>query len=88
MAALPAAKPVEPEDTQEEEQPDNLRAIDLDKWRTKALKRVRSGKGAACPFDSDHLSPVTKAAIMGALEEASTEEQVKSIFSDPFAGYP
>ena len=87
MAALPVAR-YEEEEEQPPEPPDNQRAIDLDKWRTKALKRVKAGRDAACPFDSKHIAPVTKAAIMGALEGATTEEQVKAIFSDPFAGYP
>lgn len=90
MAALPRAQTINPNPEPEEpsETQDNLRAIDLEKWRTKALKRIKAGREAACQFESKHIAPVTMAAIFGALEGAKTEEEVKAIFSDPFAGYP
>jgi phage portal protein BeeE len=66
----------------------SLFEIDVDKWQRKALKRVRKGDPAACPFESDHIPAVTAGAIIGALEACATEEEVKCVFTDVWMGYP
>jgi hypothetical protein len=55
---------------------------DLFKWQTKALKRLKGGKPAACEFDSDHIPDSLAGAIAGALDAAQTVEEVKSAFND------
>lgn len=88
-----AAQAPEPEDEpqQEEEaqpEPPNMRALDLDRWRTKALKRLKSGRPAACQFTSDVLDPLTVAAIGASLEGAQSETEIKAIFDNVWIGYP
>jgi len=68
--------------------PPNRRSIDLGKWEGKSLKLVKRGKPAACAFESDHIDPVTIAAVGAQLEDAQTEADVKAIFSSLWLGYP
>jgi HK97 family phage portal protein len=85
------AQPVQPEPQPEPEPappPTNQRAVDLEKWRTKAIKRIKAGKPASCQFDSQAIDILTHASIGGALEGAKTEDDVKIIFADAWAGYP
>lgn len=83
-------KPTEPEKPVEmpQETPESARSVDMERWRTKSMKLVKRGKSPVCEFTSEHISPVTKAAIMGALEHAATIEEVKAIFDDVWQGYP
>ena len=69
----------------EEESEDNTR-VHLDKWRRKAIKRVKAGKSALCEFESEYITPALSGAIMGALEESQTVEDVDSAFI--WAEYP
>lgn len=66
----------------------DLRAVDMGKWKNKALKRVRRGQNAACTFESEHIDPVLNAALSGALEGLTTEEEVTAVFGDAWKGYP
>ena len=77
----------EPEEKPEPPKPD-MRAVDLDKWRTKALKRVKAKRPMEFSFITEHIDPVTHAAISGALESCETEEEVKAVFTDLWIGYP
>lgn len=61
---------------------------ELRKWQTKALKRLKDGRGAAVPFESDVLDPALMGAIAEGLEGCETPEQVKAVFDDPWRGYP
>ena len=90
----PGQKPVE---QQVPPQPltkgDNVRlfaSTDLQRWQTKSIKRVKAGKPASCEFDSDEIDPALAGAIAGALESATTADEVKSIFSqcERWQGYP
>jgi len=94
-AAPPNTEQAEP--VQEEQQPEpapkpepkpDLRTIDLDKWRTKAVKRIKAKRPMEFSFITEHIDPVTHAAITGALEGCETEDDVKSVFSDMWIGYP
>ena len=82
----------EPQNTEQrrepQETPGTARAADLQKWQMKAIKLVRKGKPAACPFDSDHIDIVTAAAIGAQLETAASEDDVKAVFADVWRGYP
>ena len=97
MAANPHAEPVAPGQPQPEQEeqppapqapPPNRRSVDLGKWEQKASKLVKRGKPAACAFESDHIDPVTIAAVGAQLEDAQTEADVKAIFSSLWMGYP
>lgn len=83
-------KQEEPEPEEEEPEPPkpNMRAIDLEKWRTKALKRVKAKRPMEFSFVTEHIDPVTHAAISGALEQCETEDDVKAVFTDLWIGYP
>lgn len=102
MAEVAARAPAQPEQApgqppqfgqapareEERQAPPDRRALDLEKWRAKALKRVKSGRGMVFSFESDNLDPVTIASISGALEEATTEGEVKALFDSAWVGYP
>ena len=75
-------------DVPEETQPPNMRSIDLEKWETKALNRVKAGRPADCKFESDHIDMLSQASISGALSEAESEADVKTVFADLWIGYP
>jgi len=62
--------------------------VDLEKWQRKSKKRLKADKSPAVTFESDHIPATLGAAIEGALEEASTEEQIAQVFSDIWLGYP
>lgn len=95
MAELVQSKPEqeesepeeEPEPDPEVEEPDN-KALDLEKWQAKALKRFKSGRSAACAFSSEYIEPLLIASITGALEAAESENDIKSAFDSVWVGYP
>lgn len=64
------------------------RAIDLDKWQRKALKRHEAGKRAACGFDSDWIDPYAAELISHRLEHATDARSIKAAFkvSEPGVG--
>jgi len=67
---------------QQREEPEDEKVTlvgDLEKWRRKALNRVRDGSGA-CKFVSEVIPPAMNGAIEGALEDAETKEDVHKIF--------
>jgi HK97 family phage portal protein len=75
----------QPENIEERGRPDE-RADELDeelaKWRRKALKRLKEGRGAGCEFDSPVIPAGLAGAIVGQLEHASTPEHVKTVFDN------
>lgn len=56
------------------------KAADLVKWQRKALKRLRDGKQAQCPFESEYIDDEESTLIVTALAEATSEEAVKAAF--------
>ena len=58
----------------------------LELWQKKAINHV--GKPKAAQFESDLIPAVLAGAIAGSLEEAQTEEDVRSIFGNIWLGYP
>lgn len=67
--------------------PENLRALDLERWQRKALRRFEEGKPEkALEFESAAIPPTLKAAICGALEAAQSVEDVNRVFL--WVGYP
>lgn len=81
----PDVKP--PENNQGSDNPENKRT-DLDRWRDKAVKALKSGKSAAVVFDSNEITPVLQGAIAGALESVTSTEEVHRVFLDAWLGYP
>lgn len=75
--ALPA--PQEPQEPQEPT-PEAQRALDLDKWRRKALRRLERGQRPACEFESPWIDPDTAAEIGHALSHAADLAGVKAAF--------
>ena len=60
----------------------------LDKWQRKSTKRFKAGKGADAEFDSDIINNALNASIAGALEEVKTLDDIGSVFSSAWIGYP
>ena len=55
------------------------------RWERKALKRVKSGRPAACSFDSQVIPFGLSGAIEGSLAGAGSAEAVRAIFADVVA---
>lgn len=53
---------------------------DLRKWRRKSVKRFKSGKSAACPFESDDINEHVTAYISGGLTRVESEEDIHLLF--------
>jgi hypothetical protein len=58
----------------------DLRALDLDRWQTKALKALRAGKRAAVAFTPDALSLEDAETVRAALASAQDARSVKAAF--------
>jgi len=69
---------------EEEEEKSSPLKTDLEKWCRKAMKRVQAGNSALCEFESEHIPLALGEAISGALEEATTKDEVKAIFHSVF----
>lgn len=70
-----------PSDPTPAELPRGGKALDLERWQRKALKRVRAGKSAACDFDSDVLLPGEIEVIAAALPSLTTAPEVNALFA-------
>jgi phage portal protein BeeE len=89
IAAQTEAQPTTgntPDRPQDED--DEAERAELRRWQTKAIKRLKDGKGAGAPFESDVLDPALMGAIAEGLDGCETAEQVKAVFDDPWRGYP
>ena len=53
---------------------------ELRAWRRKALRRAKAGKAASVPFVAEHIPPTLAAAIIGALEECRSPDDVRAVF--------
>jgi hypothetical protein len=53
---------------------------DLDRWQSKALKRLKDKGNAAAPFLSDAIPPEDHARITAALKAATTPADVRAAF--------
>lgn len=71
---------VSPGEAAAEQMPPVGKALDLDRWQRKAMKRIKSGKSAACEFESDTITVEESEAIGDALKMATTVEQVTAAF--------
>ncbi len=68
--------------------PDVAAKADLKRWRSLAVRLVRSGKAPASrEFASEAIPAETMALIREALEEARDEEAVKHVFAHVFAHF-
>ena len=56
------------------------RAIALDHWQAKALRRLRKGEPAGCSFDSSFIDGPTQARVIAALEVAPDAGAVEAVF--------
>jgi phage portal protein BeeE len=72
--ALEAPEPAQ------EPTPEAQRALDLDRWRRKALRRLERGQRPACEFASPWIDPDTAAEIAHALAHAGDLTAVKAAF--------
>lgn len=60
---------------------------DLRAWQRKATKRLKRGKNANAPFDSDTISANKHKAIAELLKEATTKEEIDAAFAAPFRSF-
>lgn len=72
-----------------EDEDDDMPAVraDLLRWQRKAVKRAKAGQGGACPFESAAIPASLSEAIGGALEEAETPGEVRSVFRPVLDGH-
>lgn len=61
---------------------------DLKKWQRKAIARIKQKKNPAVNFESEHIPPGLKGAIMGALESARNPRDIYRIFDGIWGDYP
>lgn len=61
-------------------EPPTGKALDLDRWQRKAVKRLKAGKPAACEFESDYLTVDELDTIGDALKTAETVDHVAAAF--------
>jgi len=63
---------------------------DLDKWRKKAIKSMKAGKGARVNFSSPNIPGTLKASLAGALEAVDNVAAVQRLFESAlnWRGYP
>jgi len=73
---------------QDDEEDDREAKADTRRWRSIALRRLKAGKSAAYDFESDHITPDRHAQILGALQDATTAQEVKAAFAARFQGIP
>lgn len=79
---------VQPDTTPvDNQQPINMRATDLDKWKRKALKRLASGQSPLCDFESEHLTDLETAFVRARLAMAKTKDDVTGAFSAQGGGF-
>lgn len=79
-------QPEPPDEDDGDEKPPAVRA-DLLRWQRKAVKRAKAGQGGACPFESAAIPASLSEAIGGALEEAETPGEVRSVFRPVLDGH-
>lgn len=58
----------------------SMTADDIDKWRRKAVKRFKQGKGAACDFDSSVIDDHVHEYITAGLSSAKTIDDLEGVF--------
>jgi HK97 family phage portal protein len=61
-------------------EPPSGKALDLDRWQRKAVKRLKSGKSAACEFESEYIDVDEADTIVDSLKAAATVEQIAAAF--------
>lgn len=59
---------------------ESLRALDLERWQTKAIKAIESGKPASVPFTSDRIAANDYMLISERLAHVTTRDEVKAAF--------
>jgi HK97 family phage portal protein len=55
--------------------------IDLNKWRRKAINKVRKSQSPFCPFESDFIPEVLTSVIESGLMNAETVDDVHDVFN-------
>ena len=59
----------------------SITSEDLDKWRRKAAKRLKTGKAAACEFDSQHIPVFVQDYVTAGLEVAKDGNDIDRLFA-------
>lgn len=57
------------------------KALDLDRWQRKAVKRLKAGRSPVCEFESEHIDVDEAESIVDALKTAVTPAQVAAAFT-------
>ena len=78
---LPSLEPVQPGGAA-----GAAKALDLDRWERKAMKRLRDSGRAACSFASEHISAAEHARIVASLGQAQSNADIKAVFAKARAG--
>lgn len=75
QSTTPASKSVD-------ESPEAATARALTQWQSKAIKRLKAGKSAACQFESDVIPASEQATIRSALGACKSADDVRRVFTD------
>jgi HK97 family phage portal protein len=83
VVPVPPAVPQTPatEGTPPEPNAQDQTKAELDRWMRKALKSLKSGGSALVDFQTDLISEAVQTGLIASLANASTAEEVKSIFA-------
>jgi hypothetical protein len=67
---------------------ERMAKADMRRWRSIALRRLKASESPVYNFESRHIDPATHAQIIGALQDATTAQEVKAAFAARFQGIP
>lgn len=67
-------------DTDDQDPPTDTES-DVSRWMRKALKRIRDGRSASCPFESASIPDEDRAKIGLALNRCNTAAEVRDVFA-------
>jgi HK97 family phage portal protein len=64
--------------------------MDLGRWRTKAVRRLKDGKPLSFDFDSEHIPAMVSEAVKAQLETVENRGQLEAVFAGAleWEGYP
>ena len=85
---MPMPDFTEKEPEEEKEEKSSPLCDDLEKWRRKALNRLKREKSADCEFVSDNIPHTMTEAIKVTLESAESGDDVNALFDAIISDIP
>lgn len=79
---IPSLKRPDPEEDQDDDAPEEeKRVVDLRKWQTKAIAKLKKGKPAQVEFRSNFIDSQLNSTLWNELADCTTSEQVTQLFN-------